>query len=56
MEIWKATIKEKGNEHLLTPEYHLSNQFDYIKDEKLRECKIRKFLRIFWGLNHPDVE
>lgn len=56
METWKATIKERGNEHLLTPEYHLSNQFDHIKDERLRECEIRKFLREFWGLEKEDVE
>ena len=56
METWKATIKEKGNEHLLTPEYCFSNQFDHIKDEKLRDCKTRKFLRHFWGLDNPDVE
>ena len=56
MEIWKATIKEKGNEHLLTPEYHFSNQFDHINDEKLRECETRKFLKEFWGLDNPDVE
>lgn len=56
MEIWKATIKEKGNEHLLTPEYHLSNQFDHIKNESLREYEIRKFLRDFWGLDKDDVE
>lgn len=56
METWKATIKERGNGNLLTPEYHLSNQFDYIKDERLRECEIRKFLRNFWGLEKDDVE
>jgi len=56
MEVWQATIKEKGNEHLLTPEYHFSNQFDHIKDKKLRECEIRKFLRDFLGLDEDDVE
>ena len=56
MEIWRATIKERGNEHLLTPEYCFSNQFDHIKDEKLRECETRKFLKKFWGLDNPDVE
>ena len=56
METWKATIKERGNGNLLTPEYHLSNQFDHIKDERLRECEIRKFLREFWGLDKEDVE
>lgn len=56
METWKVTIKEKGNKHLLTPEYNLSNMFDHIKDESLRECEIRKYLREFWGLDNPDVE
>ena len=56
MEIWKATIKEKGNELLLTPEYHLSNQYYHISDANLRECEIRKFLRKFWGLDNADVE
>jgi len=56
METWIATIKERGNGNLLTPEYHLSNQFDHIKDESLRECEIRKFLREFWGLDKDDVE
>ena len=56
MEIWRATIKERGNEHLLTPEYCFSNQFDQIKDEKLRECETRKFLKDFWRLDNPDIE
>lgn len=56
METWKATIKEKGNEHLLTPEYLLSNMFDHITDERQREYETRKFLRKFWGLDNPDVE
>ena len=56
METWKATIKEKGNDHLLTPEYHLSNMFDHITDERQREYEIRKFLRKFWGLEKEDVE
>lgn len=56
METWQATIKEKGNEHLLTPEYCFSNQFDYIKDERQREHEMRKFLVDFWGLNNLDVD
>ena len=56
METWQATIKEKGNEHLLTPVYCFSNQFDHIKDERLRECETRKFLKEFWGLDKDDVE
>jgi len=56
METWKVTIKEKGNESLLTPEYHISNMFDYIKDIHVRQMEIRKYLRQFWGLDNPDVE
>ena len=56
METWRATIKERGNEHLLTPEYCFSNQFDHIKDVRLRECETRKFLKEFWGLEKADVE
>ena len=43
METWKVTIKENGHEYLLTPEYHLSNMFDHIKNESLREKYLRKF-------------
>ena len=56
MECWRATIKEKGNDDLLTPEYCFSNQFDHIKDEKLRDYETREFLRHFWGLDKADVE
>ena len=56
METWQATIKEKGSEHLLKPEYHLGNMFDYIKDIHVRQMEIRKYLRQFWGLDNPDVE
>jgi hypothetical protein len=56
METWKATIKEKGNEHILTPEYCISNMFDHIKDEHQREYEKRKFLVNFWGLNNNDIE
>lgn len=56
METWKATIKERGNEHLLTPEYCFGNQFDHIKDERQRKYEIRKHLKKFWGLENPDVE
>ena len=58
METWKAIIKEKGNEHLLTPEYSFpdSSMFWYITNECQREYEIRKFLTNFWGLNNPDVE
>ena len=54
---WQATIKEHGNDHLLTPSYSMSDDmFGRIKDERLRECEMRKFLRKFWGLDNPDVE
>lgn len=42
MKTWKATIKEVGNDHLLTPTY--CGDVD------------RKFLIDFWGLKNPDVE
>ena len=54
---WKATIKERDNEHLLTPTYSMSNDmFGHIKDERQRDNETRKFLIDFWGLNNPDVE
>ena len=58
MEGWKATIKEKGSEHLLTPEYWFSESggFSCIKDKRQREYEIKKFLKEFWGLDNPDVE
>ena len=56
MGTWKATIKEKGNDHLLTPSYMMSNKFDYISDERQREYEERKFLIEFWGLDNPDIE
>lgn len=56
MEVWRATIKERNNGNLLTPEYHFSNQFDHIKDERQREHEIRKFLVDFWGLDDEDVD
>ena len=58
MEGWKATIKEKGKEHLLMPEYWFSESggFSCIKDERQREYEIRKFLKEFWGLDSPDIE
>ena len=56
METWKATIKEKGNENLLTPTYYLDNMFDYITDERQREYEIRRFLVGFWGLDRTDIE
>jgi hypothetical protein len=54
---WQATIKENGNDHLLTPSYSMTeDMFGYIKDERQREYEMRKFLIEFWGLNNPDVE
>jgi hypothetical protein len=57
METWQATIKERGNDHLLTPSYSISEtMFGHIKDERQREYEMRKFLIEFWGLNNTDVE
>lgn len=54
---WQATIKERGNDHLLTPSYSMrDDMFGYIKDERQREYETRIFLKKFWGLNNPDVE
>lgn len=57
METWKATIKERGNDTLLTPSYTLANSFEvHILDERQHEYETRKFLVNFWGLNKEDVE
>lgn len=56
METWKATIKERGNDTLLTPSYSFANMDEYIKDERQREYEQRKFLVDFWGLNNEDME
>jgi len=58
METWIATIKERGNDTLLTPSYSFASGsgFEYIQDEREREYEIRKFLVDFWGLNNEDVE
>jgi hypothetical protein len=54
---WQATIKELGNDHLLTPTYTIpDDMFCYIKDYHVRDLAIRKHLRKFWGLNNPYVE
>lgn len=54
---WQATIKERGNDHLLVPSYSMSNdRFGHIKDYRQREYETRKFLIDFFGLNNPDVE
>lgn len=42
MKTFKATIKEKGNDHLLHP--------TYIGDAD------EQFLIELWGLNEPDIE
>ena len=48
METWQATIKEVGNEHLLTPTYSISNEEEkYINEQ---------FFIDFWGLDNDDVE
>ena len=46
MKTWKAKIKEKGREGILTPEYMFSNA-----GEKTRQEIIE-----FWGLENDDVE
>jgi hypothetical protein len=43
MRTYKAVIKERGNEHLLTPTYTGENV-------------TRDVLVKHWGLNEPDVE
>ena len=54
---WQATIKERDNDHLLTPSYSMTDDmFGHIKSKRQRECEMRKFLRKFWGLDSPDVE
>ena len=54
---WQATIKECGNDHLLTPLYSMTDDmFGHIKNKEQREYEMRKFLKEFWGLNNPDVE
>lgn len=44
MRHWKCTIKEKGNDKLLVPEYIGDDYFD-------ENACVR-----FWGLKNPDVE
>lgn len=44
MRKWKCTIKEKGNEHLLTPELWGD---DYTDENTCVK---------HWGLNEPDIE
>ena len=57
METWQATIKEKGNEHLLKPVYMFDKyMFGFIKDDSNREEMIKSFLVHHWGLDDPDVE
>ena len=45
---WQATIKEVGNEHLLTPTYSISNEEEKYLNEQ--------FFIDFWGLDNDDVE
>lgn len=48
MVTWEATIKERGNDHLLHPTYSVSdNEATYVTNA---------FLVDFFGLNEPDVE
>jgi len=51
MVTWKATIKERGNDNLLTPSYTFGENLDEQNEELTR-----KFLIKFWGLEEPDVE
>ncbi len=56
---WQATIKERGNDRLLTPTYSFAdydNLFGHIASERQKECEIKKFLIKFWGLQNQDVE
>ena len=54
---WQATIKECGNDHLLTPSYSMTDDmFGHINNESQREYEMRKFLKKFWGLDNSDVE
>lgn len=46
MKTWKAKIKERGNSHILTPEY---SWFD-------SGGKTRQEIIEFWGLENDDVE
>jgi hypothetical protein len=46
---WKATIKEKNNEHILTPEY-------LVPDDVAHDYIDEKYLIDFWGLENDDVE
>jgi len=46
MKKWKAKIKEKNNDHILTPEYSW-----FANGEKTRQEIIE-----FWGLENDDVE
>lgn len=58
MEAWKATIKQKDYDVLLTPEYYFpeGGMFSGISDERQREYETRKFLIEYWGLEGPNVE
>lgn len=46
MKTWKAKIKERNNDHILTPEYSFFNCGE----------KTRKDMIPFWGLDNDDVE
>lgn len=48
MVTWKATIKEVGNPHILTPTYLISNDEESFLD--------RQYFIDFWGLEEDDVE
>ena len=46
MKTWKAKIKERGNSHILTPEYSWFNSGE----------KTRREIIEYWGLENDDVE
>lgn len=48
MKTYRFRIKERGNDHILTP--------TYTTDEKMTESVARRFLVDFLGLEKPDVE
>ena len=49
MVTWKATIKERGRQGLLTPTYS-------VPDDGMHDHIDENFLVDFWGLKEPDVE
>lgn len=48
MKTYNLRIKERGNDHILTPSYSTS--------EEMTESVARNFIINFYGLNMPDIE